>query len=318
MKKIAIVTRDCAGINATIRSVVRTACHYNIEVVGVLRGYDGLIDGKFIPLNRSSVSGIINSGGTILKTARSERFLKESGQKQAAKNLKENGIDGLVVIGGDGSLRGAHLLATKYHIRVVGIPATIDNDLSGVDLAVGADTAVNVALDALDKIRDTATSLERIFVVEVMGRESGYIALQVALAGGCEEVLVPEKESNIEDMCTEIKQGNAKGKTSWIIIVAEGKAYAHDIANIIILETGFETRVTVLGHIQRGGRPTAVDRTLAARLGNYAVEVLHSGQTDVCVNMKNGILSTVPLAAVIQPKKINAEEYYKLIKVLAK
>lgn len=318
MKKIAILTRDCAGINATIRSVVRTACHYNIEVVGVLRGYDGLIDGKFIPLNRSSVSGIINRGGTILKTARSERFLKESGQKQATKNLKENSIDGLVVIGGDGSLRGAHLLATKYNIRVTGIPATIDNDVNEIDLTIGADTAINVALDALDKIRDTATSLERIFVVEVMGRESGYIALQVALAGGCEEVLVPEKEPNIDNIFNEIKQGEAKGKSSWIIIVAEGKAKAHDIANIITLKTGFETRVTVLGHIQRGGHPTAVDRVLAARLGNYAVEVLRSDQTDVCVNMKNGSLLTVPLAVAIQPKKIKVEEYYKLIKVLAK
>jgi 6-phosphofructokinase 1 len=318
MKKIAILTRDCAGINATIRSVVRTACHHNIEVVGVLRGYDGLIDGNFIPLNRGSVSGIINTGGTILKTARSERFLNKSGQKQAAKNLKENSIDGLIVIGGDGSFRGAHLLATKYNIPVVGIPATIDNDINEIDLTIGADTAINVALDALDKIRDTATSLERIFIVEVMGRESGYIALQVALAGGCEEVLIPEKESKIEDMCNEIKQGNAKGKTSWIIIVAEGKAKAHDIANIITLKTGFETRVAVLGHIQRGGRPTAVDRNLAARLGNYALEVLHSGQTDVCVNMKNGSLLTVPLATAIQPKKINVEEYYKLIKVLAK
>ncbi len=318
MKKIAIVTRDCAGINATIRSVVRTACNHNIEVAGVLRGYDGLVDGKFIQLNRSSVSGIINSGGTILKTSRSERFLKELGQKQAAKNLKENGIDGLIVIGGDGSFRGAHLLATKYKIPVVGIPATIDNDINEIDLTIGADTAVNVALDALDKIRDTATSLERIFIVEVMGRESGYIALQVALDGGCEEVLVPEKESNIEDMCNEIKQGDIKGKTSWIIIVAEGKAKAHDIADTITSKTGFETRVAVLGHIQRGGRPTAVDRKLAARLGNFAVEVLRNGQTDVCVNMKNDSLFTVPLSVAIQPKKIKVDEYYKLIKILAK
>ena len=318
MKKIAIITRDCAGVNAAIRSVVRTACGYKIEVVGVLKGYDGLVDGKFIQLNRGSVSGIINLGGTILKTSRSKRFLTDSGQKQAVKNLHENGIEGLIVIGGNGSLRGAHNLATQGKIAVVGIPATIDNDITDVDLAIGADTAVNVALDALDKIRDTATSLERIFVVEVMGRESGYIAMQVALAGGCEEVLLPEKKSDIEVMCKEIKQGNAKGKSSWIIIVAEGKAKAHDIARLITRNTGFETRVTVLGHIQRGGHPTAVDRILASQLGNYAVKVLRDGQTDLCVSMKNNKLVTIPLPVAIQPKKINVSETYKLIKLLTK
>ncbi|MCX6663220.1 MAG: ATP-dependent 6-phosphofructokinase [Euryarchaeota archaeon] len=318
MKKIAIITRDCAGVNAAIRSVVRTACGYKIEVVGVLKGYDGLIDGKFIQLNRGSVSGIINLGGTILKTSRSKRFLTDSGQKQAVKNLHEYRIEGLIVIGGNGSLSGAHNLATQGKIAVVGIPATIDNDITNVDLAIGADTAVNVALDALDKIRDTATSLERIFVVEVMGRESGYIAMQVALAGGCEEVLLPEKESNIEVICKEIKQGNAKGKSSWIIIVAEGKAKAHDIARLITRNTGFETRVTVLGHIQRGGHPTAVDRILASQLGNYAVEVLRDGQTDICVSMKNDKVITIPLPVAIQPKKIKVAETYKLIKLLTK
>jgi 6-phosphofructokinase 1 len=269
-------------------------------------------------LNRGSVSGIINLGGTILKTSRSKRFLTDSGQKQAVKNLHEYKIEGLIVIGGNGSLSGAHNLATQGKIAVVGIPATIDNDITDVDLAIGADTAVNVALDALDKIRDTATSLERIFVVEVMGRESGYIAMQVALAGGCEEVLLPEKESDIEVMCKEIKQGNAKGKSSWIIIVAEGKAKAHDIARLITRNTGFETRVTVLGHIQRGGHPTAVDRILASQLGNYAVEVLRDGQTDICVSMKNDKLVTIPLPVAIQPKKINVSETYKLIKLLTK
>jgi len=318
MKKIAIITRDCAGVNAAIRSVVRTACGYKIEVVGVLKGYDGLIDGKFIQLNRGSVSGIINLGGTILKTSRSKRFLAHSGQKQAIKNLHKNGIDGLIVIGGDGSLRGAHSLATQSKIAVVGIPATIDNDITGVDLSIGADTAVNVALDAVDKIRDTATSLERIFIVEVMGRESGYIALQVALAGGCEEVLLPEKEFTIEAMCTEIQQGNLKGKSSWIIIVAEGRAKAHDVAHSITKKTGFETRVAVLGHIQRGGHPTAVDRILASQLGNYAIKALRDGQTDVCVTMKNDKLVTIPLSVAIQPKKIKVSESYKLIKLLTK
>jgi len=316
MKKIAIVTRDCAGVNAVIRSVVRTACNYNIEVVGVLKGFAGLIDGKFIPLNRSSVSGIINLGGTILKTARSHRFLLESEQKKAVKTIKKHNIDGLIVIGGDGSLRGGHVLSSKYNILVIGIPATIDNDVNGVDLTIGADTAVNVALDALDKIRDTATSLERIFVVEVMGHECGYIALQVALAGGCEEVLIPEKDFDIDRMCEEIKIGRSKGKESWIIIVAEGKARGHDIANIITEKTGLETRVAVLGHIQRGGHPTSIDRIMAARLGNYAVNVLRDGITDHCVSLKNGNPVTVPLEFAVQPKKTDADTYYKLIKIL--
>ena len=316
MKKIAVLTRDCAGINAAIRSIVRTASTLDIEIIGVLRGYDGLIDNDLINMNPRSVSGIINRGGTILKTSRCERFYKESGQEMAVKTINENNIDGLIVIGGNGSLTGAHILAKKYNIPVIGIPATIDNDISGVEHSIGADTAVNVALDALDKIRDTATSLERIFIVEVMGRNCGYIALNVSLAGGCEEVLVPEMDIDIDLMCKEIKKGNERGKVSWIIIVAEGKAKAHDIGRIINEKTNLETRVAVLGHIQRGGRPTAVDRLLGARLGNYALNVLNDGLTDHCVNFKNGELSTQPLEIAIQPKKIDTESYYKLIKIL--
>ena len=316
MKKIAILTRDCAGVNAAIRSIVRTASKYHIEILGVIKGYDGLVDGNFVLLNRGSVSGIINQGGTILKTARSKRFFIESEQKKAVQTIKNNNIDSLIVIGGDGSLRGAHVLATRYNIPVVCIPATIDNDINDVDLTIGADTAANVALDALDKIRDTATSLERIFIVEVMGRNCGYIALQVALAGGCEEVLVPEQDINIDAMCEEIKAGNAKGKVSWIVIVAEGKAKGHDIANIITQKTGLETRVAVLGHIQRGGHPTAIDRTMAARLGNYAVDVIQQGQTDYCVALKDGQLVTIPLEIAVQPKEIDVHSYYTLIKLL--
>lgn len=316
MKKIAILTRDCAGVNAAIRSIVRTASKYHIEILGVIKGYDGLVDGNFVSLNRRSVSGIINQGGTILKTARSKRFFIESEQKKAVQTIKNNNIDGLIVIGGDGSLRGAHVLATRYNIPVVCIPATIDNDINDVDLTIGADTAANVALDALDKIRDTATSLERIFIVEVMGRNCGYIALQVALAGGCEEVLVPEQDINIDAMCEEIKAGNAKGKVSWIVIVAEGKAKGHDIANIITQKTGLETRVAVLGHIQRGGHPTAIDRTMAARLGNYAVDVIQQGKTDYCVALKDSQLVTIPLEIAVQPKEIDVHSYYTLIKLL--
>ena len=316
MKKIGILTRDCAGINAAIRAVVRVACHHNMEVVGIKRGYEGLINGELIPLDRLAVSGIINKGGTILKTIRSKKFLTQEGQLQAVESLKKNGIEGLIVVGGNGSLTGAHVLASSYGIPVIGIPATIDNDINGVDLAIGCDTAVNVAIDALDKIRDTATSLERIFVVEVMGRGSGDIAMQVALAGGCEEVLVPEREMDMNTVLEEISTGHNRGKISWIIIVAEGRAKASDVARMILEKTGYETRVAVLGYIQRGGSPTAQDRILAARLGSFAVEVLKDGQSDKCVCMKDNRLSTIPLETAIQPKKLDIDRDYRLIKIL--
>ena len=316
MNKIAILTRDCAGINAAIRSIVRTATKHSLDVMGAIKSYDGLIDGNLISLNHRSVSGILNRGGTILKTSRSNRFYEESGQEQAVSTVQENGIDGLIIIGGNGSLTGAHILAEKFSVPVIGIPATIDNDVNGIELTLGADTALNVAVDALDKIRDTATSLERIFIVEVMGRSCGYIALNVALAGGCEEVLVPEMDIDLEFMCNEIKEGNQRGKVSWIVIVAEGKAKAHEVADFINEKTGLETRVAVLGHIQRGGRPTAKDRFLGACLGNYAVDVLKDGITDQCVNLKNNELCTIPLNDAIQNKELDVNSYYRLIKIL--
>jgi 6-phosphofructokinase 1 len=316
MKRIGVLTRDCAGINAAVRAVVRTAAFHDIEVLGMIKGYDGLIDGELIELNRRSVSGILSRGGTILKTARATRFLEEDGQNKALRTIAENAIDGLIVIGGNGSLTGAHILATKYDIPVIGIPATIDNDINGVEMSIGADTAVNVAVEALDKIRDTATSLERVFVVEVMGRDCGYIALQVALAGGCEEVLIPEIETSMEKICADIAEGSRQGKKSWIVIVAEGSAKGSDVADTIVKETGLETRLSVLGYIQRGGVPTAFDRLLAARLGSHAVEVLKEGQTDICVSLKDNRFITIPLEIAVQPKEIDYERDYRLIKIL--
>jgi 6-phosphofructokinase 1 len=316
MKKIGILTRDCAGVNAAIRAVVRTAASHDIEVLGIIKGYDGLIDGELIELDRRAVSGILSHGGTILKTARAKRFLAEEGQNKAVKTIAENNIDGLIVIGGNGSLTGAHILAKKYSIPVIGVPATIDNDINGVDMSIGADSAVNVAVEALDKIRDTATSLERVFVVEVMGRDCGYIALQVALAGGCEEVLIPEKDTAMEKICADIVEGSLQGKISWIVIVAEGSAKGSDVAGTIVKETGLETRLSVLGYIQRGGVPTAFDRLLAARLGSHAVELLKEGQADKCVSLKDGKFITIPLEKAIQPKKIDYEQDYRLIKIL--
>lgn len=318
IKRIAVLTSggDCAGMNACIRSIVRTAVSKGLEVIGFLRGYIGLVNNEFIKLNHRSVSGIINLGGTILKTGRCKEFYNKEAREMAIKNLKKNQIDGLIVIGGNGSFKGANLLFKEFGINIIGVPATIDNDIWGTDLSIGADTAVNVALDAIDKIRDTATSLERIFVIEVMGRDCGYIALQTALAGGCEDVLIPEKDFDIVKMCEEITEGAIRGKISWIIIVAEGKAKASEIANKITQITGLETRVCVLGHIQRGGRPTATDRILASRLGAKSVELLLEGKTNLAVGIKNNKLTTVSLEEAIKPKPLEVDSYYKLIKIL--
>jgi len=316
MKKIGILTRDCAGINTAIRAVVRSACFEGLEVVGVVKGFDGLIGGDFLPLDKRSVSGIINLGGSILKTARAEAFLTRQGRKKAASVVKDKRLDGLIVVGGNGSLTGAHIFTEEHGIPVIGVPATIDNDINGVDMSIGADTAINVATEALDKIRDTALSMERIFVVEVMGRQSGYIALQVGLASGCEEVLLPEREHDIVAVCDEIEKGYAQGKMSWIIIVAEGRAKAPAIAETIHQITGLETRMAVLGHIQRGGRPTAFDRILAARLGAHAVKILTLGKSDRCVTLNDGLLGDILLADAILPKPMDIEDRYHLIKML--
>jgi 6-phosphofructokinase 1 len=317
MKRIAVLTRDCGGVNAAIRAVVRTAVGDGLEVEGVVRGYEGLIRGDFVPLDRRSVSNIIGLGGTILKTARADAFLAEEGQRAGLDHLRTRGIDGLIVIGGNGSLAGARVLAERHGFPVVGVPATIDNDVPGVDRSIGADTAVNVALDALDKIRDTATSLERIFVVEVMGRKCGWIAMQVALAGGCEEVLVPEMPVSLETVAEEIKAGSARGKASWIIVVAEGRSSASAVASAVTAATGLETRIAVLGHIPRGGRPTAVDRILAARLGNAAVEALVAGRTGGLVHLVGDRVEFLPFGEVGEAVAPAIESDYRLLKILS-
>ena len=317
MNKIAVLTRDCGGVNAAIRAVVRTAAARGIAVEGVVRGYEGLIRGDVIPLDRRSVSNIIGLGGTILKTARAEAFLTDAGQKAGLATLRARSIDSLVVIGGNGSLTGARVLAERHGFPVVGIPATIDNDVAGVANAIGADTAVNVAMDAVDKIRDTATSLERIFVVEVMGRKCGWIAMQVALAGGCEEVLLPEKDVPLEAVCEEILAGRARGKASWIIVAAEGRAAAGEVASAVTAATGLETRIAVLGHVQRGGRPTAVDRILAARLGHAAVEALAEGRSGGLVHVAGDRVEFLPFGAAGDVKKTEIDSDYRLLKVLS-
>lgn len=319
IKRIGVLTSggDAPGMNAAIRSVVRYGVHHNVEVIGIFRGYAGLIDGEVKALDHRSVSGIINRGGTILETARCDEFLTEAGQRKAVEVVKRNNIDALVLIGGDGTYRGGIQLWEKWHIPCVGVPATIDNDVSGTDITIGADTAINTALEATDKIRDTGTSMERIFVVEVMGRESGYIAIQVALASGAEEVLVPELSYELEDMAQDIAKGSLKGKKSWIIIVAEGEAKADDIAKMITDMTGLETRVAVLGHIQRGGNPTAQDRILATRLGAAAVDLLLNGEFCKAVGVQDGRVTAVEFQLAIKVKETNTiDSFYQLLRNL--
>lgn len=319
LKKIALLTSggDCSGMNAAIRSVVRTAIYYKIIPYGVSRGYTGLIEGDLQEFDRRSVSNIMNRGGTILKTARSQEFRTKKGRKKAASVLKENDIDALVVIGGNGSFKGAHALCKESNIRCIGVPGTIDNDINGTDFTIGSATAVGVALDAIDKIRDTVTSLERIFVIEVMGRDCGYIAMRVALAGGAEDVLLPEVKPNIDKVCKEIKVAYKKGKVSWILVVAEGAGNAHDIASKIKKKTGYETRVTVLGHIQRGGSPESFDRVVAARLGSAAVDMLIKGQSDKMAGIIGNRVVATPLSRACSKKKDKTDkELYKLLKIL--
>ena len=319
IKRIGVLTSggDAPGMNAAIRSVVRYGVHHNLEVIGILRGYAGLIDGEVKALDHRSVSGIINRGGTMLETARCNGFFLEEGQRKAVEVIKQNAIDALVVIGGDGTYRGALQLWKKWGIPCVGVPATIDNDVSGTDIAIGVDTAINTALEATDKIRDTGTSMERVFVVEVMGRSSGYIAIQVALASGAEEVLVPELSYDLEDMSQDITKGSLKGKKSWIIIVAEGEAKADDIAKMITDMTGLETRVAVLGHIQRGGNPTAQDRILATRLGAAAVELLIKEEYGKAVGVQDGRVIAMDLQLAVEAKKTNSiDSFYQLLRNL--
>src|SRR3989304_5116956 len=279
MKKIAVATAggDAPGMNAAIRSVVRTALFNGLAVMGVERGYAGLIAGKMRSLDIRSVSGIINRGGTMLRTARCEEIKTNQGIQKAARTLRTHKIDGFVVIGGDGSFRGASELYEVSHVPVIGVPATIDNDVFGTDTTVGFDTAVNTALFTIDRIRDTATSHERVFVVEVMGRKRGFLALEVGLAEGAEFILIPEIEYDLQDVCRKIEQGRTKGKKSEIIVMAEGAGDSATIVEHIEKERGYDVRLTVLGHAQRGGAPTARSRILGNQFGAHAVELLLKG-----------------------------------------
>jgi len=279
IQTVAVLTSggDAPGMNCAVRAVVRTAVAYGLKAKTVHDGYDGLIEGDIREATLATVGGIINLGGTILGSARCEEFRTKEGRKKGVTQLKKHGVDSLVVIGGDGSFHGAEAIHREFDFPTVGVPATIDNDIAGTDYAIGFDTALNTALDAIDKIRDTATSHERLFVIEVMGRAAGFIALETGIGGGAEAVLLPEVPFDLQTVCEKIEKGIARGKRSSIIVVAEGAGSSIEIGYRIRKMLNVDTRVAVIGHLQRGGSPTALDRMVASQLGRAAVEVLLEG-----------------------------------------
>ncbi|MBI1221746.1 MAG: 6-phosphofructokinase [Bacteroidetes bacterium] len=320
MKKIAVFTSggDSPGMNACIRAVVRAAIYHKIEVYGIRRGFEGMIEGDIEPMLTQSVANIIQRGGTILKTARSKEFMTPAGRKKAYKNLQKHGIEGLVCIGGNGSFTGALKLHEEYGIRCIGAPGTIDNDLYGTDFTIGFDTAVNTALDAIDRIRDTAESHNRTFFVEVMGRDAGFIALQVGIAGGAEAVFVPEVE-NHKDWIEQLFSKRKRKKSFSIIVVAEGEEEGGAMILAQKVKEKYpeiDPRVTILGHIQRGGTPSSFDRILASRMGVAAVEALLKGETNKAVGIVNNQETLTPFEDAISLKKDISQNLMRLVKIL--
>lgn len=320
IKRVGVVTSggDSSGMNATIRSVVRCAIDNGLEVVGIERGYQGLIQNQVIPMDRRSVSGIINQGGTILRTIRSETIKTKEGLESASRALAENSIDALVVIGGDGSFRGAYDIRNTSGLPVVGIPASIDNDVWGTDETVGFDSAVNVAVRATDNLRDTAYSHERMFVVEVMGRTRGFIALEVGLCTGAEYTLIPEVKEDLEKIAQELKESGAKGKKSIIIIMAEGYGDSRKIASYLSEASGLEARLSVIGYIQRGGPPTSRCRKLAAVFGSRAVDALLEGEKACIVGLRGNDVQTIQLRDSVSKVKEIDLKLYKLLRDISR
>ena len=318
MKKIAILTSggDAPGMNAAIRAIVRIALDNGIEVMGVNRGYAGLINGELFPMDRHSVSDIVHRGGTILRTARCPEFKTEEGRKKAANVLKVFGIDGLVVIGGDGSFTGARLLS-KLGVLTVGLPGTIDNDLAYTEYTIGFDTALNTVLDAINKLRDTSSSHERVSIVEVMGRHCGDLALYAGIAGGAEGIIVPEKEFDKDELCKTILEGKLKGKNHNLILLAEGIGGANELAKYVEEMTGIETRATILGHIQRGGSPSAFDRILASKMAAKAVEVLIEGKTARVVGIRDGKIIDEEIDEALAMESKFDEKLYEISRILS-
>ncbi len=319
-RRIGILTSggDAPGINPCIRAVVRMAIHYDVAVKGIQEGFDGLIRGEMEELRARDVGGILQRGGTFLRTARCPQFLEYKGQRQALRELNEAGIEGLIVIGGDGSMKGAHALA-KLDFPVVGVPASIDNDIWGTDMALGVDTALNTTMDAVDKLRDTASSHQRAFLVETMGRGCGYLALQVGVVCGAEVILIPEREISLEEIADTVESAYERGKTHAIIVAAEGASLKVDeVARYLNeKEVGFETRVTILGHVPRGGSPSAFDRLLATRMGVNAVEALLAGETDVMVGLHGKDINLMPLEEATAQSHSPNLAFYEMARILA-
>ena len=321
IKRIGVLTSggDSPGMNAAIRAVIRTAIYYDLEISGIRRGFDGLIKGDFYPMDRKSVSNIIQRGGTILKTARSEAFRTIEGRKSAYEQLKQHDVDALITIGGDGTFRGAETFGKEFDYPVIALPGTIDNDLIGTDFTIGYDTAINTAIEAIDKIRDTAESHARLFIVEVMGRDSGLIALRTGIGAGAENVLIPDTSSNMSALFDRLENGR-KDKSSRIVIVAEGEepGTAFEIGRLVKEKyPNYDTRVSVLGHIQRGGRPSCMDRVLASRLGVAAVEALKDGRRNEMIGLVHDEITYTPLEKAIKHHVDINPHFLKIVEILS-
>jgi 6-phosphofructokinase 1 len=322
ISKIGVFTSggDAPGMNAALRAVVRAAIYYNKEVYGIMRGYEGMIDGEIVKLGARSVGNILQRGGTILKSARSDEFRTKEGRQKALDNLKKNGIDSLIAIGGDGTFTGLHKFFEEHKIPSVCIPGTIDNDLAGTDYTIGYDTATNTAVEAIDKIRDTALSHNRLFFIEVMGRNSGYIAINSGIAGGAVAIIIPEEESSFEELYNRLTAGEKTNRKSNLVVVAEGSKIggATELANKIAARSSyFDIKVTILGHLQRGGSPTYFDRVLASRMGIAAVEGLLAGQNDVMVGIRNNQVVYNPFDVIMSKHHEIDSESLRIAKILS-
>ena len=320
MKRIGILTSggDAPGMNACIRAAVRVALSSGIEIMGVRRGYMGLITNDILPLTRDEVSNIIHTGGSILESSRCPEFETDEGRQKAATTLRNQGIEGLILIGGDGTFRGGAKMAEKIPVGIIGVPGTIDNDVYGTDFTIGFDTAVNCAIQAIDRIRDTARTFERVFFVEVMGHHTGFIALHAGMAGGADSLVIPEDRVGIEDICSRLQEGHRLGKKSAIVVVTETEnpGYSYQIAQEVTRITGFESRVCVLGHVQRGGNPTAADRVLGTVLGASAVQALADGKKGVMVGIVGGKQKYTPLEDTWEKEKELNPRLRQLVQLL--
>ncbi len=311
---------DSPGMNACIRAVVRTGIYNGMEVFGIMRGYSGMVDDDIIKMESRSVANIIQRGGTILKTDRCEDFFTKEGRKKAYDNLVKRGINGLVIIGGDGSFRGANVFSSEYNIPCIGLPGTIDKDIAGTDFTIGFDTAVNTAVEAIDKIRDTADAHDRLFIIEVMGRDAGYIALHSGIATGAENILIPERKTIMNDIIHSLQEKEKRKKLVNLIIVAEGDEFggANEVARLVKESMPLlEVRVCILGHIQRGGSPSCMDRVIASRMGYHAVESLIEGRHNMFIGIVNNKMNYTPLSDAVKKKQRISEEWMRIVKILA-